>query len=85
VLLGWEIPLQYIAHREVIVVPLSEQEVMTTVLDGINRQSYMKVKAARAERKSAKGYLLDNLHGEVSSNGVPHGKTSLYKNRAVLD
>jgi hypothetical protein len=40
-----QIPHQYIAQHEVIAVP----EVTTTVLDRINLQSYMKIKAARAE------------------------------------
>jgi hypothetical protein len=49
-----QIPHQYIPQHEVIAVP----KVTTTVLDRINR--HKKIKAARAERKSAKGYPLDN-------------------------
>jgi hypothetical protein len=63
-----QIPHQYIAQGKMIAVRLSEQpELTTTVLDGINRQSYIKVKAAQAERKSAKGYLLENAWRHVET------------------
>jgi hypothetical protein len=55
--------------------------------DVTHKQSYNSVKGCHPyktgkHRENVRGTV---SHGEVSSYGMPHGKTSLYKNRAVLD